>query len=229
MTEPIKTCNVCKIAKPLTEFHKAAKSPDGHGYTCKPCGIARARQRAIDNPEAKRAADRKYSASDKNKANRKRRREGPQRSRILEQKRESWYRNHDSNLEKLRERNGDPEHLAGRRARYERWRANDPRGVQRHSLKAVYGLSLAQWDRMVIRQLGCCAICGEQCRDLHVDHCHATGKIRSLLCQHCNRGLGMFGDDPERLRAAARYLVKHRKRGGGDVIAAPGREEIALF
>lgn len=212
----MKTCSVCKIAKPLDEFHKSSSSPDGRQYRCKKCAISAARQRAIDNPEAAREADRRYKQSAKGNAKRKARREGPQRERILEQKRASWYRNHESNLKKLREREGDPEFRRKQRERYERWRKNDPRGVQRTALKNLYGITLEQWDRMLLRQGGRCAICEQPCPDLHVDHCHATGKIRGLLCGSCNNGLGRFADEPERLRAAARYLVKHRKRAAGE-------------
>jgi Recombination endonuclease VII len=207
----VKTCRACGKTKSLDEFHKASKTPDGRQYRCKECSISAARQRAIDNPEAAREADRRYRQTDKYKATRKRRRDGPQRERILEQKRASWYRNHDSNLEKLREREGDPEFRRKQRERYAKWRANDPRGAQRIAIKNLYGLTLEQWDRMVVQQRGCCAICGEQSRDLHVDHCHETGTIRALLCQKCNRGLGLFDDDPDRLRTAARYVVKHRR------------------
>jgi hypothetical protein len=207
----VKTCRACGIKKPLEEFHKASKSPDGRQYRCKPCAISAARQRAIDNPEAKREADRKYSASGKNKANRKRRREGPKRELILEQKRESWYRNHESNLGKLRERQADPEFRRKQRERYARWREKNPRGHRKWSLPYFYGITLEQWDEMVIAQLGQCAICGRQA-DLVVDHCHDSQRVRALLCTTCNSGLGHFKDDPARMRAAADYIERHRRK-----------------
>ena len=50
-----------------------------------------------------------------------------------------------------------------------------------------------------------CVICGAE-EKLVVDHDHKTGKIRGLLCNHCNRGLGHFRDDPTLLEFAAQYL-----------------------
>ena len=50
-----------------------------------------------------------------------------------------------------------------------------------------------------------CVICGAA-ETLVVDHDHATGKIRGMLCNHCNRGLGHFRDDPTLLEFAAQYL-----------------------
>lgn len=205
----MKTCHVCKVTKPLDEFHKASKSPDGRQYRCKPCAISAARRRARDNPEAKREADKKYRQSEKYKANRKERREGPQRERILEQKRESWYRNHESNLERLRERQLDPEFQARQRERYARWRKNNPRGNRKWQLEYFYGLTLDQWDEMVLAQEGRCAIC-ELPAELVVDHCHDSKKVRALLCGTCNSGLGHFKDDPARMRAAAVYIEQHR-------------------
>ncbi len=71
-------------------------------------------------------------------------------------------------------------------------------------LMRVYGVTPEQAHR--IRNGGACAIC-EQSRDrLHVDHDHATGQIRGLLCKSCNHGLGMFRDSPQRLTAAIAYL-----------------------
>ena len=84
-------------------------------------------------------------------------------------------------------------------------------------LKRRYGITLADFDRMFLEQGGRCAICDVQfersagAASVHVDHCHKTGALRSLLCQRCNMRLGPFKDDPGLLRAAADYLDRHRK------------------
>ena len=73
-----------------------------------------------------------------------------------------------------------------------------------------YGLTLEGYFDLLQKQRGGCAICGSpggpDDKRLHVDHCHETGGVRGLLCSPCNVTLGMFRDDPERLRAAADYL-----------------------
>ena len=51
-----------------------------------------------------------------------------------------------------------------------------------------------------------CVICGSK-EQLVVDHDHVTGKVRGMLCNHCNRGLGHFRDDPMLLEFAAQYLL----------------------
>lgn len=72
-----------------------------------------------------------------------------------------------------------------------------------------FGLAPGEYDSMMERQGGLCAICKEPCRSgrrLAVDHCHTTGKVRGLLCASCNRGIGYLADSPERLRSALTYL-----------------------
>lgn len=75
-----------------------------------------------------------------------------------------------------------------------------------------YGLTLVDFDAMMEAQQGRCRICDRefdsQVKPLqpHVDHCHATGKVRGILCFTCNTGLGKFNDNVEWLRAAVLYL-----------------------
>ena len=86
------------------------------------------------------------------------------------------------------------------------------RAALKHSLK-TYGLTVEQYEAMHEAQSGLCAICNqpeEQDRRLAVDHCHTTGKVRALLCQSCNTGLGKFRDSEALLMAAAYYLQSTR-------------------
>jgi hypothetical protein len=80
-----------------------------------------------------------------------------------------------------------------------------------------YGITLYDYSRMLVDQEGKCAICGTseggtrngKAKALAIDHCHKTGKVRQLLCEACNTGLGKFKDSPEILISAAEYLRRH--------------------
>jgi hypothetical protein len=70
-----------------------------------------------------------------------------------------------------------------------------------------YGISAAEYDALLKKQNGACAICRRRSKGkLCVDHCHLTGMIRGLLCRRCNLGLGMLKDDQASLIAAVAYL-----------------------
>ena len=78
-------------------------------------------------------------------------------------------------------------------------------------LKYHYGITQAQYDQMVVDQNGLCKVCSRPGinrwnNQLVVDHCHSTGKVRGLLCDKCNKGLGSFEDKIEVLEAAVQYL-----------------------
>jgi hypothetical protein len=96
----------------------------------------------------------------------------------------------------------------------ERDQASPPlvRSLRRARLERGYVLTAVEYDLLLAEQEGRCAICRrppEQAPGtprLYVDHCHESGRVRGLLCNPCNRGMGVLGDDPARLRAAAAYL-----------------------
>lgn len=71
--------------------------------------------------------------------------------------------------------------------------------------KKNYGLTLEDFNRMETAQQGLCKICKRKA-PLVVDHCHQTGKVRGLLCNLCNLGLGGFQDNTEALTQAILYL-----------------------
>jgi hypothetical protein len=84
---------------------------------------------------------------------------------------------------------------------------NNPQGERERHLIRKYGVTQADYDMMFSAQGGGCAVCKKaQARAFDVDHCHATGRVRGLLCTNCNRMIGHAGDDAGRLIAAAAYL-----------------------
>ena len=83
---------------------------------------------------------------------------------------------------------------------------------RKNNLKRMFGMSIEEYDKKLGDQGGGCKLCGLECisgKRLAVDHDHKTGKIRDLLCNNCNAGLGKFQDNPELLIKAADYLRKH--------------------
>ena len=78
---------------------------------------------------------------------------------------------------------------------------------------AKYGISLDEYNEMFTLQNGCCYICGIHSsklnRNLAVDHCHTTGKVRKLLCTNCNSGIGKLQENIELLQKAISYLKEH--------------------
>ena len=88
--------------------------------------------------------------------------------------------------------------------------------AERH-LKHRHKLSIEEYNNKLYEQNGQCAICGSETSGhknqprLLVDHCHRTGKIRGLLCDKCNRGMGQFDDNPELLILAIEYLRHYQE------------------
>lgn len=94
--------------------------------------------------------------------------------------------------------------VAGRERQRE-WIKANPRKNKDTKLRSRLGIGLDDYEAMIAAQKNRCATCGDEGR-LEIDHCHASGRIRKLLCGPCNRALGQAKDDPKRLRALAAYV-----------------------
>ena len=203
----LKSCRTCRKAKPESEFYKNAAKYDGLSSYCKPCTDARV------------------------KANRKR---------VLQ----SLATRTDAPTTKTCKKCGvekpvvdfhkDTTQLDGMRSackacvnthRREYAKTHPkPKTINYHYswLKYRYAVSPEQYDALYKAQGGVCAVCGKpeklpDGRRLAVDHDHITGSVRGLLCGNCNRGIGNFHDDPETIRRALAYVLKHgAERSEGD-------------
>jgi hypothetical protein len=97
------------------------------------------------------------------------------------------------------------EHLHEYRREYRQRRKAEERDAY---LRRTFGITQADYDALLERQGGGCAICGKRPGKiaLHVDHDHETGEVRGLLCVGCNNALGQFHDDEALLRRAIEYV-----------------------
>ena len=78
---------------------------------------------------------------------------------------------------------------------------------RRNNLKRLYGITVEQYEQLLTKQRGVCAVCGKRNKKirLHVDHDHVTGKVRGLLCTGCNLSLGRLENKWDKLHE---YLGK---------------------
>ena len=90
-----------------------------------------------------------------------------------------------------------------------------PRKQSSYKLMSNYGLTQEDYTNMLATQNGVCAICkcaetaksnAGYVKNLAVDHCHVTGKVRGLLCHDCNTGIGKLKDNISLLESAIKYL-----------------------
>jgi hypothetical protein len=86
-----------------------------------------------------------------------------------------------------------------------------------HKLQYKFNISRDDFNRKLEQQSGVCAICKQpetntyrgKVRNLSVDHCHVTNKLRDLLCRNCNTALGSLKDDKQLILECIKYLERH--------------------
>lgn len=118
--------------------------------------------------------------------------------------------NHKSNPEKRRSyvRKKYHENPDAHKSRVRAWERANPTARRNKELKSLYGITFSEFEAKTKEQNGRCAVCKKKRKPLCVDHNHATGKVRGLLCRACNTSIGMLDDSPEMCEAAAMYLRK---------------------
>lgn len=141
-----------------------------------------------------------------------------------------WYQNNkacvakyvkrykQSNPDKVKQWNKEhdirhPDVVKARRARNHQRHYHERKGrIREGFLKRTYGITTAEYEALVTKQNGLCAICNQPpARDLRlaIDHDHTTGKIRALLCNDCNLILGQIENNMDLLPTMFDYLDTH--------------------
>jgi hypothetical protein len=125
----------------------------------------------------------------------------------------------ETDFYKTGRKNGNPEARHSEckecaKARVKKRHEDDPDRAKDRHLRRAYGISLADFNRMVLSQGSKCACCGTsepggKHNTWNVDHDHVTGQVRELLCKDCNIVLGLVEDSPEHLQKLIQYVLKH--------------------
>lgn len=96
-----------------------------------------------------------------------------------------------------------------------KWRLNNKEHIVKqkriYNLKRRYGIDVDFYEFLLNKQGNKCAICSNKLwtndgHRLAVDHCHATGKVRGLLCKVCNNAIGLFRENIEYFKKSIEYL-----------------------
>ena len=130
-----------------------------------------------------------------------------------------WLRKNNPDLVIRQRENHDrwvKEHREYKKQLDKNWRMKqDPEYNHIRKLRKLYNMTPADYDFLLEKQGGVCAICGKEPtkkRKLHVDHDHQTGGIRGLLCFRCNFGLTYFSENHLILQNASNYLATSKER-----------------
>ena len=127
---------------------------------------------------------------------------------VVKARARAWHEAHPERVKAIKrksaERNRDA-HNARARARHGTLDTDYRR-------RRALGVTRAAFAAMLSRQGDCCAVCATADpgrKNWQLDHDHQTGGVRGVLCSRCNLALGLFKDDPARMRAAAVYVERH--------------------
>src|SRR6185312_15133032 len=187
----MKKCIVCGSDRKLSEYDRYGGKKKELRPECKAC-VARSTAKRVARQEAFEA---RASAATRTCSHCDMERGGDEFDRYRDRKGKVRYRSDCRECRKARTRVWTDKNRQYVRDREKKWRRKNPDKVKNASLRNAFGISLADYHAMLAAQGGRCAICRTDNpgpKGFAVDHDHATGKVRGLLCVNCNPGLGCF-------------------------------------
>lgn len=183
-------CTKCNIEQSIKEFRRDQHNPTGHHVHCRKC---------FNNYQKEYRARNKSSINSYANNYYKENAERIKKMRILRKQGKSTEKYHSKN--KSFSENSYYKRLGWKKTRERSWKQ-----------RGIIGMTYDLYEDMLKNQDNKCAICKlehSNLKKLHVDHCHKTGKVRGLLCNNCNNGLGKLGDSVENLELAIQYLKQN--------------------
>lgn len=189
-----KKCPDCGEEKPISEYWKNKRMPDGLYFYCKPCASARS-GKTYRKRQAKQGKDaRPWRQLVKAP-------EGMKYCPKCEQiKSLDEFGRNRANKSGMTDYCKPCHNAAGKETKQRLYG-----GTRHYHLQRRYGITAAEVDAMIAKQGGLCMIC-RSAKAEHVDHDHETGEVRGILCFNCNGGLGQFKDRRDVMGKAIAYL-----------------------
>lgn len=189
----LKRCPDCRRDLSLSDFTKNRRSRDGLAFYCRTCASERAAasRRRRSGPPRRRDAARPKDLPDGSKW-------CPECNEVKPLG--DFPRNRS-------QRTGYGTYCKPCHNRITRANRDAHGGARNYHLRRRYGIAVEHYDAMFEEQQGLCAICRDA-PAAHVDHDHATGRVRGLLCFNCNGALGQFRDRADLMMLAVHYLER---------------------
>lgn len=201
----LKTCSICNLSKAPNDFIKNNQRTDGHSSWCKECNRIRFKKYY----EANKAGYRKRNKERRAQSQKKKIQDRPP-NYIFDSITGLLCIKQCSSCEKYQPIEQFSWQSKGYYCPY--CKECDARKNRDIILRKTFGLSIEQYNSILEIQEWKCPICNvpyeNSPKSFAVDHDHASGKVRGILCGLCNPGIGYFKDNPSHLRMAAKYLER---------------------
>ena len=128
--------------------------------------------------------------------------------------REKAYRQANKEKIKIRTKNWAIKNKDKVNQKSKEWQRKNPEKVRNNQLRYEYGITIDDYNQLLIKQENRCAICKRHSdKTLVVDHNHQNGKVRGLLCRTCNTAIGLLNDNYLLLLEASNYLQSYETYG----------------